>query len=204
MTLASHCASFGSDNGLAAMRLNLLTPFMLNLLTYIYVIRPQWVLIHWGRVTHICVSNLTIIGPDNGLSPGRRQAIIWTNAGILLIGPWGTNFSEILIDIHTFSFKKIHLKMSSAKWRPFCLGLNVLRSNYQCPTNITPFCQKVRGFNHPGYHDICTWFCHDDVIKWKHFPRHWPFVRGIHRPRWIPHTKASDAELWCFLWSASE
>ena len=45
---------------------------------------------------------------------------------------------------------------------------------------------------------------HDDVIKWKHFPRTWPFVRGIHRSRWIPHTKASDAELWCFLWSASE
>ena len=43
---------------------------------------------------------------------------------------------------------------------------------------------------------------HDDVIKWKHFPRNWPFVRIIHRPRWIPHTKASDAELWCFLWSA--
>ena len=40
---------------------------------------------------------------------------------------------------------------------------------------------------------------HDDVIKWKHFPRYWPLVRGIHRPRWIPRTKASDAELWCFL-----
>ena len=26
----------------------------------------------------------------------------------------------------------------------------------------------------------------DDVIKWKHFPRNWPFVRGIHRSRWIP------------------
>ena len=45
---------------------------------------------------------------------------------------------------------------------------------------------------------------HDDVIKWKHFSRNWPFVRGIHRSRWIPHTKASDAELWFFLWSASE
>ena len=47
-------------------------------------------------------------------------------------------------------------------------------------------------------------FSHDDAIKWKHFPRSWPFVRGIHRSRWIPHTKASDAELWCFLWSVSE
>ena len=45
---------------------------------------------------------------------------------------------------------------------------------------------------------------HDDVIKWKHFPRYWPFVWGIRRSRWIPRTKASDAELWCFLWSAPE
>ena len=86
------------------------------------------VLTHWGRVTHICVGNLTIIGWDNGLSPGWRQAIISTNAEILLIGPWGTNFSEILIQIQTFSFKKMHLKMASAKWRPFCLSLNVLRN----------------------------------------------------------------------------
>ena len=78
-------------------------------------------------MTHICVGKLTIIGSDNGLSPGRRQAIIWTNAGILLISPLGTNFNAILFEIHTFSFKKIHLKMSSGKWRPICLGLNVLR-----------------------------------------------------------------------------
>ena len=84
------------------------------------------VLTHWGRVTHTCVSKLTIIGSDNDLSPGRRQAIIWTNAGFLLNGPLGTNFSEILIEIHTFSFKKMHWKMSSGKWRPFCLGFNVL------------------------------------------------------------------------------
>ena len=81
---------------------------------------------NWGRVTHICVGKLTIIGSDNGLSPGRRQAIIWTNAGILLIGPLGTNFSETLIAMEAFSFKKMHLKKSSAKWRPFCLGPNVL------------------------------------------------------------------------------
>ena len=77
-------------------------------------------------MTHICVGNLTIIGSDNGLSPGWRQAIIGTNAGILVIGTLGTNFSEILIEIRPFSFKKMHLKMSSGKWRPFCLGLNVL------------------------------------------------------------------------------
>ena len=62
----------------------------------------------------------SIIGSDNGLSPARRQAIIWTNDGILLIVPLGT--------------------------------------------------------------------IHDDVIKWKHFPRDWPFVRGIHRsPMKSPH-----------------
>ena len=77
-------------------------------------------------MTHICVGNLTIIASDNGLSPERRQAIIWTNAGILLIGPLGTNFSEILIEIQTFSLKKIRLKMSSAKCCSFRLGLNVL------------------------------------------------------------------------------
>ena len=83
-------------------------------------------LTHWGRVTHICVSKLTTIGSDNGLSPDRRQAIIWTNAGLLLIGPWGINFREILIEILTFSLKKMRLKVSSAKRRPFCLDLNVL------------------------------------------------------------------------------
>ena len=109
-----------------------------------YRISPVWEsesgqITHWGRVTHICVGNPTIIGPDNSLSPGRHQAIIWTNAGILLIGPWGTNFSEILIGIHTFSFKKIHLKMSSAKWRPFFLGLNVFNRQ---PTGVFVFRRK--------------------------------------------------------------
>ena len=94
-------------------------------------------LTHWGRATHICFGKLTIIGSDNGLSPGRRQAIIWTNAGILLIGPLGTILSEILIGIQSFSFRKMHLKISSAKWRPFCLGLN----EWRCVTD--------------GYHVAC-------------------------------------------------
>ena len=72
------------------------------------------------------ISKLTIIGSDNGLSPGQHQAIVWTNAETLLTGPVGTSFYEILIKIHTFSFKKIHLKMLFGKWHPFCLGLNLL------------------------------------------------------------------------------
>ena len=92
---------------------------------HVLFVNHKYTLTHWGRVTHICVVKLTNIGSDNGLSPGRRQAIIWTNSGILLIRPLGTNFIEILIGIQTFSFKKI----SSAKWRSFCLGLNVLKQD---------------------------------------------------------------------------
>ena len=79
-----------------------------------------------GPSDAICISNLTTIGSVNGSTPSRRQAITRTNAGILLIGPLWTNFSEILIEIPTFSFKKMHSKVSSAKWRQFCLGPNVL------------------------------------------------------------------------------
>ena len=79
-------------------------------------------------MTHICVGKLTIIGSDNGLSRGRRQAIIRTSAGILLIGPLGTTFSEILIVFNSFSFKKVRFKLSSGQWRPCCLGLNVINT----------------------------------------------------------------------------
>ena len=75
-------------------------------------------------VTHICISKLTTIGWDTGLSPGWHQAIISTNAGILLIQTLGTNVSVIISEIHTFSMKKMHLK-TSVKWCPFCLSLNL-------------------------------------------------------------------------------
>ena len=84
-------------------------------------------LIHWGRVTHICVSYPTITGSDNGLSPGRRQAIILINAGKLLIGPLETNVSDILIEIHTFSFQEnafgsVIWKMAAIMSRPQCIN----------------------------------------------------------------------------------
>ena len=77
----------------------------------------NFLLTHWGQVTHIFVSNLTIIGSDNGLPHGQCQAVIWTNAGIMLNELLGTNFYKILIKIPAFSFKKIHLKIPSAKWQ---------------------------------------------------------------------------------------
>ena len=78
------------------------------------------ILTHCGRAMHMCVSKLTIIGLGNGLLPGRCQAITSTNNGILLNRTLGTNFSDILCEIH--SFKKMYLKMFSAKWQQFCLS----------------------------------------------------------------------------------
>ena len=74
----------------------------------------------------MCVGNLTTISPDNSLAPTRRQAIILTNAGILFICPIGTNVSDMLIEIHTFSFKKMEFDISSAKLRPSRLDIIVL------------------------------------------------------------------------------
>ena len=105
---------------------------------------------------HICVGKLTTIGSYNGLSPGRRQAIIWTIAGILLIGPLGTNFSEILNGIQTFSFKKMHLQMSSAKWRPSCLGLNVL--NYVSKGVLNTITDTIYPMTNSTSRKICTCF----------------------------------------------
>ena len=131
-------------------------------------------------MTHICVSNLTIIGPDNGLSPGRCQAIIWTSAGILLIGPWGTNFSEVLIGIHTFSFKKIHLKMSSAIWRSFCLGLNVLIKEPKWNNTIGNQLKTLlaRLFYDPNMHvTTLSGFWNGEIRLTAKFPS-WPQMQG--------------------------
>ena len=93
----------------------------------------------------ICVDKFTTIGSDNDLSPIRCQAIIWTNAEILLIGTLWTNFGEILIQIHTSSNKKMHLKMSSGKCRPFCLGLNGLT---QIIWELTPTSLRLKQSGH--------------------------------------------------------
>ena len=116
-------------------------------------------------MTHICIGKMTIMGPNNGLSPGRCQAIIWTNAGRLLIGPSGTNFSEILIEIIIFPSNKIHLKVSSAKRRPFCLGLNVLKPSSwfrpaQCFINCLQMIQSIWPIWHGNENSLTTWWRH--------------------------------------------
>ena len=163
--------NIGSDNGLSPGQRQAIIWTNAGLLSVgLLGTNCSEILTHWGRVTHICVISLIIIGSDNGLLPGRRQAIIWTNAGILffffffstklyftsfihsytfwqyiinivlrritlcinnctsgqsffsgilLIWPLRTKFNEMLIEIQTFSFKKMHWKMSSGKWRVF-------------------------------------------------------------------------------------
>ena len=127
-------------------------------------------------MTHICVCKLSTIGSNNGLSLGRRQAVIWNNAAILLIRPLGTNFSEILIGIQTFSFKKIHLKMSSAKWRPFCLCLNVFMTVrylwFHAITSLTP----------PPTLYICTAFYIAAAVWFVC----WPMNRGFKTSHHLP------------------
>ena len=146
-------------------------------------------------MTHICVSKLTIIGSDNGLSPDQRQAIIWTNAGILLTGPLGTKFSEILIEIHAFSFKKLHLKMSYAKWRLFGLGLNelnpLLKAEYSGRSRsiqwfLTPWFRALPGQQQPQY---CLWDIDIPIVRGSEFKKKttpflytetvWNVVEGI-------------------------
>ena len=142
---------------------------------------------------HICVSKLTIIGSDNGSSPGRRQAIIWTNAGILLIQTLGTNFSEIWSAIHTFSFKKMLLKMASAKWRLFRLGLNELNSwqileSYMVPlhsSNVTWMSWHLKSLATQLFVQQLFQLNNKGNLKALHY---WPFEWWIHQ--WLvdsPH-----------------
>ena len=175
-------------------------------------------LTHWGRVTHICVCKINIIVSDNGLSPERRQAIIWTNAGILLIGPLGTNFSDIFTGIQTFSFKKMHLKMSSGKWRPFCLSPNVLihwpLGDVSVTLKVIFKCMTCRIVDWAVAKELLSGVCHItslmvsqqlhwfQVMAWcrqatSHYLSQWwtrylsPY--GITRPEWVK----DDPVRWC-------
>ena len=153
-------------------------------------------------MTHICVTKLTIIGSDNGLSPGRRQAIIWNNAWILSIERLGTNCSEILIAILIFSFKKMRLKVSSAKWRPFCLGLNVLI--YIAPTSdkivlvLYAYCNLKHVLN-----DRLYWHLRNSTLLTRVLTQSAPIkLSSIRRVLRMGHSvKIPSAKRWPFHWS---
>ena len=105
--------------------------------------KSDWntILIHWDRVTHIRVNRLTNIGSDNGLSPDRRQAVIWTNAGILLIHTLGTNFSEILmrnsyISMQENAFESVVCEMKKILFRSEYVNTIDLRQRKRTHRNI--------------------------------------------------------------------
>ena len=106
-------------------------------------------LTHWGWVMHMSLSKSNTIDSYSGLSPGRCQSIIWTNVGILLVWPLGTNFSEMLLEIQTFPFMKMHLKMLSVKWRQFYLGLNVLTDLPYLPAFSSSACSSREDVTFP-------------------------------------------------------
>ena len=130
-------------------------------------------------MTHICVSTLITNGSDNGLSPGRHQARICTNSGSNVNRTLRNKLQWNFDRIHTFSFKKMHLKMSSGKWRPFCVGFSALKyisyghktiqywivcgriQNY--PTPIPPWKKVIK------YHSNWTFSIH----AWRSYTQRW-------------------------------
>ena len=160
---------------------------------------------------HICTRNLTIVGSDNGLSPGQHQAVIWTNDRILLNRTFRIDFSEILNKIQAFSFKNMNLNMSSVKWWQFSLGLNVLTPCMQCwvglyhiqcsiklllihhssPTDYQCGMQSkirlvasIRSFTHElGLHCISQ---NHDKNTWLKFVKGWTLHGAL---QWIRHCK---------------
>ena len=139
---------------------NLLSKSMLTQFSNVYV--PQ----HGDELTpppltqcRIYASvNRVYIDSDNGLSPIRRQAIFSTNAGLLSIRPLGTNFSEILIKIQNFSFTKMHLKITSAKWRPFCPGRDELMASYVCTAVLSVTSTNAAWF-------LKTWTANERMMR---------------------------------------
>ena len=140
-------------------------------------------------MSHTCVDKLIIIASDNSFSPGRRQAIIWINAGVLSTWPLRTNINEILIEIYTFSFMKMHLKMSSVKWRPFYIGINVLTLNEYMNWNshtknankISCMSVVIRSIYVYIYIHIYTNFFQFGITNWRF---EWDRISKPHRSFW--------------------
>ena len=134
------------------------------------------------------------IGSDNGLSIGRCHAIIWTNAGILLIGPLGINFSEILIEIHKFLFKKMHLEVSSVKWRPFCPGRAELSESQLCTAEGTTQSHMVQ-WNKINKGCGTSWYVYIHTIF------HVMYVTKAYLILFISHSVETEAPVTGSAWS---
>ena len=149
----------------------------------------------WGPLSNQWQAEV-IFSITTVVKPVRRQVTVWTSASILSTGREGTHFREISMSSQQFSFNKIYSKIASQNL--LCI---------QIPTNFC-FCSrgavcntKARGTILPSY---ISWYCmmmssNGNICR----------VTGLMcgeftGERWSPLSKASDAELWCFLWSASE
>ena len=160
-------------------------------------------ILHWSLFPMVQLKHSST-GSDKGLAPARRHAIIWTNDGYITDASLGLNE---LTHLHVNS-PPANTPIKDSVTKAALLIGTIVKTKL-----LRLLWLPVPGNN--GCNPTAVWTIrasllkyrrihHDDVIKWKHFPRYWSFVRGIHRFRWIPCTKASDAELWCFLWSARE
>ena len=151
-------------------------------------------------MTQICVSKLVIIGSDNGLSPGWREVIIWTNAGIFLIRPFGTNFSEMLIEIRTFTLKKMRLKMSSGKLQPFCHSLNVL-------TQLVWVMSDFQWWEQSKTHDRKQHKGLVNIIHHSWWHSQWPILNLSFEawPMWLPYCQICHCKfMYEIIWILSE
>ena len=104
----------------------------------------------------------------------QRQAVIWANAP-WMVTKW-TSMTVMLMALQMFPFAT-----------KYCLRVTVI-----CPgsndLNVFRWSSNTPEFTNSGTQCLCANVWHDDVIKWKHFPCYWPFVRVIHRsPVNSPH-----------------
>ena len=144
------------------------TPFVLSIKFCTYESNWQYDNIRLrSRVTHICVSKLTIIGSDSGLLLVRRRAIIWTNAGILFIGSLGINFSEIFIEsicfIQHYAFEDVVRKLAEVLSRPEFVKVCLIRDNFIWPVVMLHSISYSSYFepsaNLPNNKNIFMWPC---------------------------------------------
>ena len=126
----------------------------------------------------------------------------YLNQGWLIIKTVLWHSSESITRVKRIHFWNQYQKFGRSQW----VQVEIRKSCWYCIIwiKVKPCLQQINRWYFLRHNVTITLrfkIIHDDVIKWKHFPRYWPFVRGIHWSRWIPRTKASDAELWALMFS---
>ena len=137
--------------------------------------------------------------PDHSLNGSNDLAAITGIPGTIFTKSLQLNMNAFGMVRISF-FDALYLKHFYDRWPSMSLCSLVRHVMLCCLTTC---------FNSSIWVDIHILNCekiiwNDDVIKWKHFPRYWTFVRGIHRSPGKSPPKACDAELWCFLSSVPE